>query len=804
MHLKYLLFAVFLIPTEIFSQTLIISGEIKDAHSGEALPYGNVRVINTKLGTAANANGAYVIKLTSGNYLLVASYIGYYSDTVTVELKDNLAGIDFILRKTEILLPEIVIRPGENPALEIIRKAIEKKNERNSKLNSYEFEAYTKGLVRTTDEISARGRTVSAGIGSGEDSVDLKITGLLENQSKGYFKKPNKFKEMILARKQSANFPPTINTVTGGRLIQNFYEDDIRFFGGRLPGPIADDALDYYYYYIEGMVLKNDRKVFKLFLKTENSYDPGFQGSIFINDSTYELIQVELELNRAANIGGIFDTISIFQQFASYDDFYMPVDYRLFLKGNVLGLVKFGFELNTILYDYKINPDLSDDIFTKAIVTVLPDADKKDSLFWTSAQTIPNTVEEEKAYNRIDSLKNVPVTFWDQFSWLSTRTYFSENFSINGTLNFWRFDRVEGFTPRPGFYFENYLDQRLNSSIDLAYGFSDKRFKTDFSLEYLLGDYRTTSLTLNAYNSIKILFGTSDEYADLTASLLALLNKEEFRDYYYSAGFDFKVESEVFPVLALSAGFLNRKDISAQNNTDFSFFRKDKEYAPNPSIYEATINALTAGFKLDFRDYIEDGYFRRRVLTTNSFTTFEGDITYSNNDWLNSDLNFTTYRLYIDNFTRAFRSSFFNVKLFGMYNVGALPYQDMYALPGNINLLSKFYSFRTLKINEVFGERVATLNVEYNFRDEIFKLLKVPGFKDWEITLNVFFNSAITEIGDTSVALLPVEIKTFNKPFYEIGFGLGQGIIPLQLEFAWKLNYRGSNNFVISLNAFAF
>jgi hypothetical protein len=75
--------------------------------------------------------------------------------------------------------------------------------------------------------------------------------------------------------------------------------------------------LDYYYYYIEGMVLKNDRKVYRIFLKTESSDDPGFQGSIFINDSTYELIQVELELNRAANIGGIFDTISIFQQFAN-------------------------------------------------------------------------------------------------------------------------------------------------------------------------------------------------------------------------------------------------------------------------------------------------------------------------------------------------------------------------------------------------------------------------------------------------------------------------------------------------------
>ena len=661
MKINQLLLALFLITTNIFSQTFTLSGRINDSQLGEALPYSNVRVINTALGTAANTNGDYEIKLSSGTYSLVASYIGYYSDTVTVELKNNLAGIDFNLRKTEIILPEVVIYPGENPALEIIRKAIEKKKERNSKLNTYEFEAYTKGHIKTTDEISARGRTVSAGVGTESDSAKLKITGILENQSKGYFKKPDQFKETILARKQSANFPPTINVLTGGRLIQNFYEEDIRFFGGRLPGPIADDALDYYYYYIDGMVMKNDRKVYKLFFRVENPDDPGFQGSIFINDSTYELIQVELELNRSANVGGIFDTISIFQQFTSYDDIYMPVDYRLFAKGNVLGLVDFGFELNTILYDYKINPELSDDIFTKAIVTVLTDADKKDSLYWTTTQTIPNTKEETTAYERIDSLQQLPFSFWDQFSWVSTRTYFSENFSINGTLNFWRFNRVEGFTPRLGFYFEDYFDQRLNSDIDFAYGFSDERFKTDFFFEYLLGDYRTTSLTLNAYNTIKILFGSSDEYADLTASLLALLNKEEFRDYYYSAGFDFKVESEVFPVLALSAGFLNRKDKSAQNNTDFSFFKKDKEYPANPNIYEATINALTAGFKLDFRDYIEDGYFRRRVSSGSYFSTFEGDVTHSNKDWLSSDLNFTTYRLYINNFIPTFRSSFINL-----------------------------------------------------------------------------------------------------------------------------------------------
>lgn len=786
-----------------FAQTFTITGNTSDLHTSEPLPYVNIRVLKSSQGTAANVNGDFELKLNQGKYTLIASHIGYYSDTVTINLIRDMV-VNFQLNQTDVPLPEVVILPGENPALDIIREAIEKKIERDAKLKSYEFEAYTKGLIRTTDEISARGRTISSGVGSDDDSVDLKITGILENQSKGYFKKPDEFKEVILARKQSANFPPTINILTGGRLIQNFYEDEINFFGRDIPGPISEDALNYYYFYIDKVLYKNDKRVFRIFMSPEDSEDPGFEGRLFINDSTYELIQVELQLNRAANPGGIFDSISIFQQYSDYDEIYMPVDYRLFAKGNFLGLARFGFELNTILYDYKINPFLNDDLFTKAIITVLPDADKKDSLYWISSQSIPNTIEEDKAYDRIDSLRNIPVSFWDQFSWLSTRTYFSEKFSINGTLNMWRFNRVEGFTPRVGFYFEDYLDQRLNTSLDIAYGFSDKRFKTDFKFEYLLGVYRTTSININAYNSIKILFGTSDPYGDLTASLLSLLNKEEFRNYYYSAGIDFKVEGEVFPVLALSAGFLNRKDKSAQNNTDFSFFRKDRSFPNNPPIYDATINAITAGFKIDFRDYIEDGYFRSRTSSGRSYSTFEGDLTYSNTDWLNSDLGFTTYRFYINNLTRTFRSAFLNFKLFAMYNNGALPYQDMYALPGNINLISKSYTFRTLRVNEIFGGRVATLNLEYNFRDELFKLLKIPGLKDWEITLNIFFNSAITEIGSESAALLPIEIKTFNKPFYEIGFGIGQGIIPIQLEFAWKLNYRGSNNFVISLNTFVF
>ena len=798
-----IIFFTTIVTVSIYSQQFTISGRVIDRETRARMSFANIRVAETTLGTAANILGEYELKLQSSTYKLIASYIGYYSDTIEVKINQNLEQMNFRLLKSRIDLPEVVVRPGENPALEIIRKAIAKKNERNEKLNQYEFEAYTKGIIRTTEDISAGRSSVSLGIG-GSDTAELKITGILENHSKGYYSKPNQYKEIILARKQSANFPPTLNTLTGGRLIQNFYSDDINFFGRDLPGPLSDNALRYYYFYIERTSAINDKVVYQIYMSPENSADPGFEGSIFITDSSFDLIKVDLRLNRSANTGGIFETINIFQQFDEYDDVFMPVDYRLFVTANVLGLARIGFEINTILFDYKINPVLSADRFDLAIVTVIPDADKRDSTYWIVTQSIPSTNEEQEAYQRIDSLESIPRKFLDDFNILSTRLRLTDRLFISAPLGLYHFNRVEGHALDFGFFLEDALDQRLNSQFQLAYGFSDKKLKKDFSASYLFGDYRTYMLKLNAYDRLNVLFGESENYNEITATLLALIAKEEFRDYYYSNGWDVKFGGEVFPVLNLELGFMNRTDNGAINNSNFSFFYKDRTFRLNPPIYETKVNALTAGFKLDFRNYIEDGYFRRRTSLGRSYITFAGDVSYSNKDLLNSGVDFTIYKLSSNAFVRTFRSAVLNIRAFGMYNDGTLPYQYLYALPGNINLLSADYSFRTLNINEIFGDKVFTLNLEHNFRDELFKMLRIPVLKDIELTLTTFFNAAVTEMGEKSSAILPQNIKTFPKPFYEIGFGIGQVLLPLKVDFAWRLNYRGENNFRVGINSFVF
>ncbi len=799
MPTKIIFISILLISFITNAQQYSIRGNITDKLTFHPLSFTNIRVANTTLGTSSNVNGEYELKLNEGSYLLIASFIGYYSDTIKVNVNKNLSGINFNLSQAKIDLPEIVVSPGVNPAIEIIRKAIEKRQIRNKEIRGYEVEAYTKGIIRTTEDISSRGSSINIGIG-GSDTTELRISGILENHSKGYFEQPNQFKEIILARKQSANFPPTINTLTGGRLIQNFYDDDVNFLGRDLPGPISDNALEYYYFYIEKVLAQNDRKVYQIHLEPDNSADPGFAGSIFITDSTFDLIKVDLILNRAANTGGIFDTVNVYQQFDEYDGIYLPVDYRLFVKANLLGLVRVGFELNTILFNYKINQDLPGNIFNKAIVTVVPEADKKDSTYWQSTPTIPNTFEEQTAYKRIDSIENIPKKFLDDFSFLNTRIYISDNISISAPLGMYHFSRVEGHALNFGLSIKNSFNKRFNSSLNLSYGFSDKKFKQDYIAEYLLGEYRTWKIKFGAFNRLNVLYGESDNYSELISTLVTLISKNEFRDYYYSKGFEIGIEGDMLPVLIFRAAFKNKTDNSAFVNTNFSFFNKDKAYRINPPIYETRINSFNIGFDVDFRDYIEDGYFRRRTSLGRSYILFSGNITYSNKGLFNSGLNFTTFEFNTRAFLRTFKSAYLNLNLYARLNDGTTPYQDLYSVPGNIDVVFNSQTFRTLNINEIVGDKIVTLNLTHDFRDEIFRMVNIPGIKNWEIMLSLIFNMAIADITPESASILTNQVKLFKHPFYEIGFGVGQGLFPFKFEFMWKLNYRDGNNFRVGLN----
>ncbi len=802
----FLLLLFFISPTDFTQTNISLRGKVVDAVTGESLVFANVRLANSSTGSITNKEGFFEIKTSSGAQKLITSFIGYHTDTTEVLLDKKRETIAIKLLPSSLQLSEVLVLAEENPAYAIIRRAIKRKLERTDKLKSYQYSSYTKGSVKTEDDINARGNTISidaAGLldGKKKDSTLLKITGILENQSTGYYKAPHKLKEVIVARKQSANFPSSINILTGGRLIQNFYADDLNFFGRKMTGPLDDNSAKYYSFTLKDTLAQDNHTIYKIFMTPADSLDPGFVGDIYITGKNFDLVKVNLSLNKAANFSGIFKKITIDQQFDQYDNIYMPVDYHLSVEANVLGFAKFGFELNTLLNNYEINKDISDDFFNKALITVLTDADKKDSTYWDTIQHIPNTEEEVAAYKRIDSVSAIPFSFWDEFSWSSNRVTYSKHFSTTGPLGLYHFNRVEGNALDFGFFFYDLLDNRLQTSLTTSYGFADKKFKSEFSSQYYLGDYRTYSLSLKAYKKTSVLFENSSSYGDLFSTLSSLLSKYEFNDFYYSTGFSLMMSGEVSPVLKLRLGFQNQKDQSAIKNSEFSIFARKKKFNDNPTISNGLINAVKAGFTIDFRDYIEDGMFRRRAGVNEGNIIFNADVTVARNKFLKSDFDYTLFGAGIYGGIQTFKTAGLEFRLYGLYTKGTLPFQNLYSLPGNITSLGKRFSFRTLGLNEVIGDRVVTFHLEHNFRDEIFRMLGISFLKSLNLQINYFFNAAISDISPEGKKNLLYQYKTFKKPFFENGFSIGHQLFPIALEFSWKINYRGERNFVIGLNS---
>ncbi len=101
------------IATEINPQKYTISGYLKDSETNEVLIGATVQLDGKLLGTVSNAYGFYSLTLPAGNYLLKYSYIGYKSQTISIELLKDLK-VSQKLPLDETDLDMVIITDREN------------------------------------------------------------------------------------------------------------------------------------------------------------------------------------------------------------------------------------------------------------------------------------------------------------------------------------------------------------------------------------------------------------------------------------------------------------------------------------------------------------------------------------------------------------------------------------------------------------------------------------------------------------------------------------------------------------------
>jgi len=104
------------------TSTGIIKGHIRDAETGEAMPYTNVYVVGTNIGTMAFTDGYFIIRgLRPGTYTIRASYIGYGLESRTVTLGPGAAVDLTILLEVQAIPVEPIEVEAERALIEVDR-----------------------------------------------------------------------------------------------------------------------------------------------------------------------------------------------------------------------------------------------------------------------------------------------------------------------------------------------------------------------------------------------------------------------------------------------------------------------------------------------------------------------------------------------------------------------------------------------------------------------------------------------------------------------------------------------------------
>lgn len=798
----FFLFVCCLFITENLSAQFTISGSVVDAKN-IILPYVSVYEEGTTNGTISNEEGNFTLTVSKGSKRIVFQQLGYKTKLEKIQVESDM-NINIVLEEELVQLDEFVFKAGEDPAIPIIRKAIEKRSSYKNKNVNYEAELYIKGLIKLTD---APEKLFGRELGTLDGILDSSRQGILylsESLSKIYVQSPDKYKEVMISSKVSGE-DRSISANQFAYSNFNFYNEDIQLFRS-IVSPLADNAFQFYNFYLyEEIIDKRGKKVFKIKVKPKSDYRPCLSGFIYINDDLFNFNAIDLSITGEALKNPIFDTITISQVFipVSKED-----DWRIFNQTIHFGVSFFAFNskgtFSYVFKNYNDNPPLQEDFFNKEVFAVKETAIKNDTAFWNANRPVPLTLEESKDYIRKDSIsqvvnsevyrdsvdkknnkfKIVDLLFGYDYRISKKKIYIGYNSPINSIA----FNAVEGTVVSIKPYFTKLNEDGnnvLTARAGIRYGFSDHRVKYNVSTEW---NYKIKSLSKLTFNfgSDYLQYYEQGIVSTFGNTFQSLIYKSNIAKYFKKNFAEIKWSSEIVNGLTLELGgqINNRSDLD--NSSDFSWFNKSRKYEYNnpfnlsPDQFSLQDKQLKYTLQLRFapgQKYQSYPGYRDRIPSDypTLFLQMENAVP-ANDDY--SDYLKLKF-LIIDNYVRA--------KIFGhtRYRVeaGKFIYNrnssivDAFHFRGN-NLISGFKSpyMQTFKLQEgyEFSSHKPYLAFWYEHHFDGYLFDKIPLLK----------KSGLTEIINLS-SLIRDDIRYFEPGVGIEGFKLG-AIDLMRLDYFWS------------------
>ncbi len=157
---------ILLLSIQIFGQTSILTGTVKDENNEELIGV-NVTLSSTNAGTITDINGKFTLTVPKNVTEIKVSYIGYTAQTITIKGKTN---INVILASDNRLLDEVVVVGYGQMRKSDITGAV-------SSVKISDSEANTATSLQNLIQGRAAGVQITAGDAAPGSAINMKIRG---------------------------------------------------------------------------------------------------------------------------------------------------------------------------------------------------------------------------------------------------------------------------------------------------------------------------------------------------------------------------------------------------------------------------------------------------------------------------------------------------------------------------------------------------------------------------------------------------------------------------------------------------
>lgn len=793
------------------AQKTIVYGKVKDAASGDPVPFANVIFKGTTNGTTTKFDGTFLIETTQPVDSVMASYIGY--KTLAHPIKQGVSqSLDFQLDEEVVNLQEVVFVAEENPAFAIMRSVVDSKKENDKRsLDAYEYESYTKIEVdvdNLTDRFKQNKQIKkivsvldSIQVIAGENGRPILPVFFSEALSRYFVRNNPDMRHEYILKTKVDGLGLTDGTFTSqlvGSTYQeyNFYRNYMTILDKEFVSPITNGWKGIYNYYLIDSVTIGGDYCYRLDFEPKRKHDLAFKGTIWVTKNEYALKQLDVTVGKEANLNYI-EKLNIKQELIKTPAGpWLPSKTRVLVDvaqptEEIAGLLAKFYVSNSKIEVNKFR----DESFYRLPVEMDEQVRMSDDLYWQNNRHESLTASEINVYHMVDTLKKIPVikAYTDLVKFAYSGYYKVGKVDLGPYPLFLSYNNIEGvrlgFGGETNFQFSNkWVLKGL-----IGYGFGDYKWKYKAGVDYVVSRKPWLKIGLEIREDVDPVYFTyrdiNDQGVFYTFNRLGTLRRPfEHRKLQFTL--NNQLVRDVNTRLELRYDRL-------QPLFDFSYYddlaKTSPEIKQDITTTEARFQvewAKDRKYLVDDNDRVSGGYNRYPIIRIN-FT--------AGMPLIDSDLRYQKLGLELEKKLKMGELGTSFLRLEGEYVFGNIPYPILQNHLGNETPFYTSFAYNLMNNFEFITDKYVAMDYRHHFEGKI--LNHIPLLRALKLRLvgqaKIIYGSMRQENIDIMVPIYDEQgnaVEQFgvlreDLPYVELGYGIENIFKIIRVDFFHRLTY---------------